>query len=176
MRSYTLKFILSILIGLCASTLLGQGFRQGELAISPGIGTINFLTTYSSTPIVVNAEYGLTNMISGGGFIGVRLLNAPGLNPAFHTALGARLSAHLFPILNRYADTAIDDSKMDVYITLMTGYEFGGSTYNIPRPFIYPRPVLGGRYYLADPIAIWVEVGLGAFSLANAGVTIRLDR
>ncbi|MDX2246328.1 MAG: hypothetical protein SF052_06115 [Bacteroidia bacterium] len=169
-------FIVMICLIQASSSAYSQSFYKNELTISPGIGAIGIITAYNATPIVINAEYGLTRAFSGGGYLGFRFLTDPTevKRPALHPAVGARLTAHAFPLINQFTEAGIDDSKMDAYLSLLIGYEFAGSAYPVERPFIYPRPVVGGRYYLADPVALWFELGLGAFSIVNAGVTFRL--
>ncbi|MEZ4774926.1 MAG: hypothetical protein R3D00_17205 [Bacteroidia bacterium] len=173
-KKHSALFILLVLISV--QQLYSQAFYKNELTISPGIGAIGIITDYNATPVVVNAEYGLTRAFSGGAYLGFRFLSDPNevKRPALHPAVGARLSAHIFPLINQFSEAGIDDSRMDAYLSLLIGYEFAGSSYPVERPFIYPRPVIGGRYYLADPIALWFELGLGAFSIVNAGITLRL--
>lgn len=171
-----LSALVCLFVLISVNHIQAQSFYKNELTISPGIGAIGIITDYNATPVVINAEYGLTRAFSGGGYLGFRFLTDPNevKRPALHPAIGARLTAHVFPLINQFSDAGIDDSKMDAYLSLLIGYEFAGSSYPVERPFIYPRPVIGGRYYLVDPVALWIELGLGAFSIVNAGVTVRL--
>ncbi|MCB0837042.1 MAG: hypothetical protein KDD99_10305 [Bacteroidetes bacterium] len=175
-----MKYLSILLILVSAfSFSSAQSFRQGELAVSPGLGLIGPLGAYNSpVQLIINAEYGLDDVFGVGGFLGFRYingsLNGPTGSNAINTAFGLRATGHFIPGFNKFLDMSIDDSKVDVYITVLTGYEIKNPQYPAIRAFIFPRPIVGAKYYLTDPLAVWVELGLGAFALFNGGITLRL--
>ena len=163
-------------LALSTNSAQGQAYRAGELAISGGIGfgTYSlgaFGAGFGSLPLVFQAEYGINDIISGGAFLGFRFWNnSSGLSTNF--ALGARASGHLFPILNKYANTSIDDSKADVYLAVLSGYEIRPDFAS--HRFIFGSAI-GAKYYFLDEfLAVFAELGAGALTYGTIGITLRV--
>ena len=95
--------------------------------------------------------------------------------------VGARGSFHLTGFLNEIFSLEMDEEKIDWYVTLFAGMEFGRyssssdwaeSTYsNTSRFFIGPST--GLRYYISDNMAIFAEGGYGAYGAFTFGVSLR---
>lgn len=155
-----------------ASQTQAQAYRQGELAISGGIGfgaygLGGYYGGIGSLPLVFHGEYGIIDIVSGGAFVGFRFWN-PDFNLAPNVAIGVRASGHLFPILNKYANTSIDDEKADVYLAVLTGLEVRD---NISNRYIIGTAI-GGKYYFAGPLGAFVELGTGALTYGTIGVIL----
>ncbi len=156
-----------------------SNFAKGDIDINAGIGLLK--TYYSSTstvmpPLSVSAEYGITDKISVGGFLGFSTAREEwfgGQVDYTFLILGARGSYH-FKIWD----------KMDTYGGLMLGYNVvsGNYTDNLEGAY-YDFDVaasgmalsgyLGGRYNIKDNLSVYGEIGYG-ISVLNLGVSLKL--
>lgn len=174
-------FAITCFLGLVLPTesLQAQAYSQGEIAISGGFGAGAYrgvFVGYSYLPLVFHGEYGINDIISGGAFIGFGLytnLNA-GVSISPDLAIGVRASGHLFPILNKYANTSIDEDKADVYLAVLTGAKIQDGDFTSSPTSIIAGPVLGAKYYFAGPLAVFAELGTGALTYATLGLTLRI--
>lgn len=179
------KLKTTLLTLVCALALLftslqtqAQAYRQGELAVAGGLGfggygIASFYSGIGSLPIVFHGEYGFSDIVSGGGFVGFRFWNSELLDLSPSLAFGGRASGHLFPILNQYADTDIDDSQADVYLTLLAGIELRDNDFPGDDRFIFGTAI-GGKYYFSDALGAFLELGAGALTYGTIGVIFRL--
>ncbi|MFO7978308.1 MAG: hypothetical protein R6U64_06575 [Bacteroidales bacterium] len=94
--------------------------------------------------------------------------------------VGGRGSYHLTSLLNEWFDSEIDESKWDIYATLLVGFEFRSFSYdndfddgldydNDWRLFV--GPLAGTRYFLNERFALFVEAGRGSLGALTFGVT-----
>ena len=166
--------ILTFLFLIASSSVFGQGYRKGEISIAPGFGagSVSSYLNYYSLPVIANLEVGFSDIISGGGFVGFRIWGCNGCNTQLNPVLGIRASGHLFPILREFGVDVDVPEKADVYLTILSGYEVDNNNLS-PNDFIWPRPVIGGKWYFVDAFGAWAEVGYGAVAYANIGLVFR---
>ena len=173
-----LTFGIFALVLLAFSTsAYGQGYRKGEVTLAPGFGagSVGGYFGYYSFPLVGNLEVGFSDIISGGGFVAVRISgirNCSSCGTIYSPVIGARVSGHLFPILEKFGVNIDPPEKADVYLTILTGYEIDNDNLTT-NDFIWPRPVIGGKWYFADAFGVWAEVGYGALAYGNIGLVFR---
>ncbi|MEM9886651.1 MAG: hypothetical protein AAF849_12230 [Bacteroidota bacterium] len=154
-------------------------FSKGQIDVNAGIGLLRTFYSNTSTvmpPLSVSAEYGITDAISVGGFIGLSTAREDwfggNVNYTFFI-LGARGSYH-FNIFD----------KMDTYAGLMLGYNnvsanfddvFDGDfyDYNAAASAMALSAYVGGRYNIKEQISIYGELGYG-ISVLNLGISIKL--
>ena len=153
-------------------------FKKGDVDINAGIGLLK--TYYSSTstvmpPISVSGEYGVSDKISVGGFIGFSTAKEEWLGGQIDYSfliIGARGSYHL---------TIWD--KMDTYAGLMLGYNKVSADYDNTVDGIFDFDVaasgvalsayIGGRYPIKENLSVYGEIGYG-ISVLNLGVSFKL--
>ena len=185
----------------------GAAYQKDQLQFNAGITVSLFDYDYgiyngysiSFPPITVNVEYGFTDLISGGPFVGyyTRIYNNTittriGRNEKNYTdkftatSFGIRGTCHLTDVINNIAPKAgIDSKKFDIYATLLLGYEvrrwkfgFDYQEYGfIARPDADNKvifgPVFGLRYVVKDNLGVYFEGGRGTFGLATFGGSLR---
>ncbi len=166
------KTILFFALGLCllgvAQTANAQ-YQKGDKLANVGIG----LGTYGAGGLGFGGslEYGIHDAISVGALGGYSGTNYLGYNFSVIT-IGARGSYHFNELLK------LGNDKIDLYAGAGLAYRkvsFGGlsglSAYDTAGGII-PLFHLGGRYYLTDNIAGYVELGSG-FGTAQVGVAFK---
>ncbi|MEM8526846.1 MAG: hypothetical protein AAGG68_19555 [Bacteroidota bacterium] len=156
-------------------------FAKGETDINAGLGLVRTFYSSASTvmpPLSVSAEYGITDAISVGGFIGLASAREEwfGGNVNYNFfILGARGSYH-FQIFD----------QMDTYAGLMLGYNnvsanfgdyYDGDIYDdtVAASAMALSAYVGARYNLKDQWCIYGELGYG-ISVLNIGVSMKLSK
>jgi hypothetical protein len=135
-------------------------------------------------PLSAHFELGVHEYITVGPFVGFNRWNYrhPSWNYSWtFIHAGLRGSFHFTGILNELLDGDIDESKLDLYVTLMSGLQlrnysstsegFTGYYSNQIRFFL--GPVAGMRYYFTDNLALFVEGGYGSLGALSIGVSTR---
>ena len=156
-------------------------FAKGDIDINAGIGLLQTYYNNTSTvmpPLSVSAEYGVTDKISVGGFIGYSTSKEEFLGGQANYSfliIGARGSYH-FKIWD----------KMDTYAGLMLGYnnvtgrydstfDEGLYDFNVAASGMALSGYVGGRYNIKDNISAYAEIGYG-ISVLNLGVSFKLGK
>ena len=154
-------------------------FSKGQIDVNAGIGLLRTFYSGHSTampPVSVSAEYGITDKISVGGFIGYtstkdRLwYDANDYARYSFTIIGVRGSYHL----NLW-------DRMDTYAGLMLGYNIASVKYDTDNPWLDNYAAassslaisayVGGRYRFTEKIGAFAELGYG-ISVLNLGVSV----
>ncbi|MFC5623713.1 outer membrane beta-barrel protein [Algoriphagus winogradskyi] len=174
------KIILSTIAFLFAVTVINevqaQQFQQGQMDLNIGVGLVpTFGTGDVGIPLSASLDYGITDQISIGGYLGYAGSNdnIPFLGKISYTYLifGARGAYH-FELTE----------KLDTYAGLLLGYNVASvsienSSPGMPEPdaaggFTYS--VFGGaRYHFNEKIGAFGEIGYG-ISVLNLGLTVKL--
>lgn len=144
-----------------------QSFEQGDKLLNVGLGIGNVLGSGSTVfpPTQVTFEYGVTESISVGGFIGYAAnkvsygipftSDSDEIKTTF-TYFGARVSYHFYNTEKidvygsgglGYYTSSISDGDPDYY-----DIKLGGFAYDIS---------IGGRYYFNEKIGMFTELGYG---------------
>lgn len=142
-----------------------------------GIGTFGFLGT-GGLPITGSVEYGFTDKISGGIYLGAVTRNYGvyyGTESKYkYIVAGARASYHFNEALN------VSDPKVDLYggaSLYYRGYtwkytdSYGKQTYTAGAVGLGIH--IGGRYMFADKLGGFAEIGYGVSPL-QLGLTVKL--
>lgn len=175
MKKYLLIFTMSLL-GFCA-TIQAQdegGFTKGSVDFNIGVGI--GATFYDGTakaslpPIGASLEFGITEKISVGGYIGYSSATSEFSFVDFtgsgtttydwtysYTIVGVRGSYHF----------AVNNSKLDPYAGVMLGYNvasvdldgFGGASPSVGG--LAYSAYLGARYRFSEKIGVFAELGYG---------------
>ena len=155
-------------------------FSKGQIDVNAGIGLLRTFYSGHSTlvpPVSVSVEYGITDKISVGGFIGYTSTkdriwyDANDYARYSFTIIGVRGSYHL----NLW-------DKMDTYGGVMLGYNIASAKYDSNYAWLDNYAVassslalsayVGGRYMFTDSIGAFAELGYG-ISVLNLGVNMR---
>lgn len=191
MKKYLL--VLLIFITPILSKAQGKAYEEGDKIANLGISLGYFGYGYFgdrtgfSIPINASLEYGITEEISVGPYIGYARWNYEyfnGLNDTEYSwtfvSAGARGSFHLTPLINEWGDGDIDEEKFDLYVSAILGLEFrsykddfGGNDYYNNETVLRFGPNLGMRYLFTENFGFYVEGGRGTFGWLNFGVTGR---
>jgi outer membrane protein W len=154
-----------------------QSYDVGNKLLNVGVGLGSTLSGsgINSTlpPIGLSFEYGFTEKISGGAYVGYSSASQD-LGAGFkanytYTILGARGSYHF----------ATSD-KLDPYFGLTLGYNVATATIEPTSPFLTVASAsavlyslhLGSRYYFTDNIGAFAELGYGIAYL-QLGVAVK---
>jgi len=161
-------------------------FRLGQADICVGIGLMpnnglrfnsgDFEVTTALPPVSLTADFGVSDAISLGAYVGMSKANVSSIGWLSNTAVGSityymvggRLLYH-FDLLR----------NMDTYGGAMLGYT--ASTVNVSdaadNVSVYRMAYnvfLGGRYRFSRNVGIFFEVGYG-ISLANVGLDLKFN-
>lgn len=161
-------------------TATNPNFAKGQIDVNAGIGLLRTFYSGHSTavpPISISADYGITDKISVGGFLGYTstkdryFYDATDFVKYSFTIIGVRGAYHL----NLW-------DKMDTYGGLMLGYNIASSKVTSSSPYWDDYSVaasglalsayVGGRYHFTEQIGAFAEVGYG-ISVLNLGATVR---
>lgn len=165
-----LYFLLIVLLGIFvskpqANAQAGFAFQESDLVINAGIG-LGSTFTYSGSlvPFGASVEYGVTDAIGVGGWVGYGSGN--GLNVLY---IGARGSYHFNELLN------LENDMLDLYAGLSLYYRnfnVTGINFNVGSG-VQLGFHIGGRYYFSDSFGVFAELGNGLGWL-TAGVAFKL--
>lgn len=176
--------ILFLLI-LCTTQLSAQTFREGSNVLSAGIGlggAFGLGAVSSQTPgISVNFEHGQWEVdgpgaVSIGGYLGFKSYSNHGTWGSGYY-YDQKWSYTIIGIRSAYHYNGLKEEKLDVYGGLMLAYGLLNYSYddNFPGNSLYDsrtyhnRPsltlYLGSRYYFADNLAVFGELGYGVSNL-----------
>lgn len=168
-------------------------YNEGDITVNAGLslGVIGYGFGYYGAggfpvPLTVNVDYGLTDLISVGPYLGYlrRSYGHSGDRYSFNSiAFGGHAMLHASPLLNEHLDMSIDENKVDVYGKLILGYETYSWRYNgeSMNNWYYRNsgrvvfgPVLGARYMFTPNLGGYAEGGRGAFGWLTLGVSLRM--
>ncbi|MEZ4772446.1 MAG: hypothetical protein R3D00_04625 [Bacteroidia bacterium] len=183
--------LLFSLLVLNANISQAQNHAVRDFTISPAIGIGGFgnygnYTTFS-LPVIVQAEYGLTDELSFGPFISYSRFKYGGvISYAYNwhvINVGGRVSYRFMPLIEQLASRELNTGKWDFYATAFLSYENvvyrakegplpnGGTRLKTRLRF---GPSLGAKYYIKPNIAPFVETGITTFGTISAGVSLGL--
>jgi hypothetical protein len=166
-----MKKLLSTLLVLVATFISFTGNAQqlstGDKIVNLGIGASSGYGGYSGLPLNASYEVFIKDEISVGGQLGYVTNKYYSL---FY--VGGRGAYHVNKVLN------LDIDKLDLYGGLSLGYtgfnwkdDFAGlGTYG----GIGFGGFIGGRYFLNEKFAGYLELGAGGLGYANLGISIKL--
>ncbi|PKR81801.1 hypothetical protein CW751_00225 [Brumimicrobium salinarum] len=177
-----------------------EGYESNKLYLDLGIGLPRYSIVnkyyynslgynhYSIPNLRANLEYGFSNVVSGGAFVGYthngyKWENAAGQwdNKYSYLSLGARFSFHIWDFINENMGLATGVEQLDLYAALMIGGVVRSHRDQEPTRTIttsttnfYIGPTLGAKYFFSDGAAVFVEAGYGAGSYGIIGMTFKL--
>lgn len=165
-------------------------YWKGDNIAYAGVSLLNFKWGWAGTrstsipPLTLAYELGIHEYISVGPFVSFGRWNYsyPSYNSDYsytYYSMGAKASFHFLTLLSEELDASMDDSDLDMYITLHVGPQFGVSSWKNERQanteldndfnFLF-NPVLGIRYELNESIGIYFEAGRGSFGWGTIGI------
>lgn len=158
---------------LFAHSNLHAQYKKGDNLLNAGIG----LGVYSlgGLPIGASFEHGITEDISVGGFFDyASWSNSYSTYKYSWRAMyfGARGSYHFNELLK------LDNDKIDVYAGLGLGYYIVSTGDNLVSGYngygnrLFYNMHIGGRYYFANSLAGFAELGYGV-SVLKVGLTLK---
>lgn len=185
MKTLVLMVIICVLAQ--GKPVLAQGSDFSDAKILAGGLSISYGYDYplgrslSIPPMNAYLELGMHEYVTAGPFIAFSRWQYRDRMRSFLT-VGGRGSFHLTPFINDWFDATIDESEWDFYGTVASGFNFrrygahadqdeSGFRSNV-RFFI--GPAVGARYYVADPMALYAELGAGPLGALTIGVSVDL--
>jgi hypothetical protein len=185
--------ILFLLILLISSASIAQS-KKGQTSYGPGSRLFNAGAAFGLIgygyganyrglfPVTANVEFSLNDKIALGPYVGFFSRRYNFTTDARLTVMsfGGRGTIHASGLINELVDGNIDGEVLDIYVTLIAGFEVidwkydGSSTgsYNNNVGFIV-GPTVGIRYYLKPKIGLFLEGGRGAFGFATLGLSAK---
>ncbi len=183
-----------MMLSLALNTLKGQrafdnAFQKGiilaDLHSSLGVyrkADKNFLST--RLPVFIGADYGLSELISGGVFGGWNQRDFKPAGQPINTVnfyyYGLRFQVHLTEFLGKYTLLKFDPSRVDIYSSLWVGRQsarslvFTGSGFSNAGNVDLAGFVAGVRIYSLYRVAVIVEAGMGPYGVLNIGIATRI--
>lgn len=166
-----------------------QVFEKGDILINGGLSLGYYGYGFAGNrsgftiPVTVSAEFGITEDISVGPYLGFARWRYDYLNENYSwrfLTLGGRGTYHFTRLLNELTDGDLDEGKLDLYASILLGAEI--RTYSGPDGFfsddtdvvVRLGPVVGVRYYLNPRLGFYFEGGRGTFGYLNFGITVRI--
>lgn len=197
------KIILGTLVCLTINTL-AQSYKQGQVDMNLGVGIGNTFVnrgvyigpgySYNSLPTFnASAEYGITNAIGIGGYLGYTSFKYTyayrdfNNNGWYDYTDQYKWSFFIIGIRGAYHfDEFIKIDKLDVYGGLMLGYNIASLNYTSTDPYhgtaVYGSAyggfawsLFGGaRYRFTDNVGVFGELGYG-ISVLNIGLNLKFN-
>jgi len=158
-------------------SLLGGGLYLGYY----GYGFFG-TRSLSIPPFIAYYEYGVHEYVTVGPFVGMARWSYRYINSDYSWTfyqVGARGSFHLVPLINEVLGSNIDEDKVDLYVSVLSGLEIRNySSQTFPdlynnRVRVVLGPITGFRYYLGKNFALYGEGGRGSFGYINFGVSLK---
>lgn len=191
MKKHILIIIAAMMLGITVQAQEGDQlvYQKGDNIFNAGFGIGYYgygyvfgARTTSFPALTANYEIGIHEYFGVGPYAGFASWNYRSFGieggSSIFTA-GVRGSFHYSTLLNEALDFGIDDSKLDLYVTLIMGMTFFNNTgflqdnrYNNSK-FDF-GPVLGARYYFGKNFGVYVEGGRGALSYLTLGVSLKM--
>lgn len=152
-------------------------FSEGQIDINIGVGLIPTFYTGNRglLPLSVSGEYGVTDDISVGGYVGFSTSNSSVITKNdvryTYTIIGIRGSYHVNL-----------SEKLDTYFGLMLGYnrvnvkyddDFFFANYNPTSSSGIYSGFIGSRYHFNEKMGVFAEIGYG-ISWLTLGFTTKL--
>jgi hypothetical protein len=171
-------------------TNLDLSYNKGDVLAQAGISLGYYGYGYSGSrtgftlPITASLEYGISDKISAGPYAGFARWSYKYYDYKYSwtfISLGARGSFHYTQFFNEIFDTDLDESKYDLYVTVIAGIEirnfsssddFFTDYYDNDVTGVF-GPMLGFRYYFNPSFSAFFEGGRGAFGYGNFGVSMK---
>jgi hypothetical protein len=183
--------ILTILMFIGFGQINGQAFEKGTKVVAFGIGIGSSLGSFSHTSQIpaLSVQYeqgiweaGSDGVISLGGYVGYKSFNHR--SSAGNFDFTSKWNYTIVGIRSAYHYQGLENERIDLYGGLMLGYYILNYTYEDNTGSSNPigsgnygssaglTIYLGGRYYLTNNIAAFVELGYGV-SYLNLGINLR---
>ncbi len=185
MKTLVLMVIMCVLAQGSPVLAQGSGFTDAKIlgagfSLSYGYD-YPFSRSLSIPPMAAYLEIGMHEYVTAGPFVAFSRWQYRDRMRSFMT-IGGRGSFHLTPFINDWFDATIDEGEWDFYGTMATGFGFrryGASDYDDESGFFrnvrfFIGPAVGARYYLADPVAVYAELGVGPLGALTFGVSVDL--
>jgi len=201
MKNILIVLFLSVLcIGYTPTTHAQVGYESNKLYLDIGIRLPRFsiannylyssygYNRYSLPNLRANLEYGFSDIISGGAFVGYSHygwkwtdVNGDWNEKHSYLSVGGRMTFHVWNFLNNNLDLNLGVEKLDLYASLMLGALIKTTTDKRPTVTtsntnlgFYIGPTFGAKYYFTDRTAVFIEGGYGAGSYGIVGLTFKL--
>jgi len=165
-------------------------YNKGDMLLQGGISLGYYGYGYSGTrtgftlPLTASFEYGISEYISAGPYAGFARWSYKYYDYKYSwsfISIGARGSFHYTSFFNEIFDTELDETKYDLYVTLIAGFEIRNFTssdeflndyYSNDVSGVF-GPMMGIKYYFNPSFSAYIEGGRGAFGYGNFGVSMK---
>lgn len=182
---YLVTLLLIISFGM--SHVSAQAFEEGQLTVSPGImlGGLGVYGGGVGFPFGASAGYAFHEMFDGGPFVGLANYRYGPIGSQYRwtfISFGARGDFHYLPLLEEFLEADLMSEELDLYVGVLAGFQLAsfssndvviGGVTNFNNRATYGLAV-GGRYYFAENLAAFAEVGFVLYGILNAGLTFKI--
>ncbi|MCC9166342.1 hypothetical protein [Pontibacter harenae] len=165
-----------------------KAYEQGGYIFNAGISLGSYGYGYVGSrsggfiPVTVSVEKSFHEYISAGPYLGYASWNYNGSGWRYswnYVTVGGRVTFHGSSLINEHLDADIDEKKLDLYGSVISGLEFrkySGDDFNV---YDYGNeiklifgPILGAKYMFDDQVGAYVEGGRGTFGYVTVGVSL----
>lgn len=168
-------------------------YEQGDITVSGGFSmgvfSYNGWGSYGKfsgfPPLFFNLEYSVNEKVAIGPYLGYygRTFKSGGYKSTFTAvSYGARGTFHASEFLSEVLDLSINEEKVDVYASLMMGFDtysykfdedwYGDSDRLSDTEFDFGT-IIGIRYNFTPQAGAFFEFGRGTFGLATIGASVK---
>jgi hypothetical protein len=176
MKNFFPILLLAMLVMACTQSMAQRSFNAGDKAVNLGLGLFGL-------GVNASAEYGIQKNLGVGAYFSYERVSSGLLGAIagvsygyneFH--VGARATYHLGELLK------LKEDKIDFYVAGGAGVNIYRDSYDsyfngvyVAKSYLYPQIHLrvGGRYFLTNKTAAWVETGT-AGSWLQGGIAFKL--
>lgn len=180
-------FSLALML-LCFTTGAFAQYEKGDITANLGLsmGVWSYGWGYGGSsgflPIYANVEYSVNDKVAVGPYLGYYGRNYKSAGASFrHMTFGARGTFHASEFLSEALDLDINEEKVDVYASLMMGFEtytwkytdsWFGSDRASETQFDFGT-IIGMRYNFTPQVGAFIELGRGSYGLATIGGSVK---
>ncbi len=188
MKTYVLVFAMLLTSTFTFAQGGREAYSQGDKTLQFGVGLGRTGGYYNSgfsygfgVPLSAALEFGASKYFSVGPYAAFASYSSRfNQRDNFRYSIfsvGAKGSFHYLSLINGPLELGIDESKLDLYISIYLGLAF--DKYNISyfndynRSYLDFGTVIGGRYMINEQLGAFTEIGYGALAVWTLGLSYR---
>lgn len=185
MKTYVLLFAMLLTTTFTFAQGGRDAYNPGDKTFQVGVGlgrtggyyNYNSINYGFGIPVSAALEFGISEYFSVGPYAAYASYSNRYLGNGFRSSIfsvGAKGSFHYLSLINEPLQLGIDESKLDLYLSVYLGLAFNNyNRYYENVSDLDFGTVLGGRYMVNEQLGVFTEIGYGALAVWTVGVSYR---
>lgn len=186
MKITSLCFCFCLLLGTTSAfaQMTREAYAPGDKTFQLGVGLGNTSPRYYSydyygfgIPLSAALEFGISDYFSVGPYAAYVSSGYRSLGDRYRRSIfsvGAKGSFHYLRLINEPLELGIDETRLDLYLSVYLGAGIYSYSDNISNSSILDfGTVIGGRYMFNEQLGGYTELGYGALAVWTIGVSYR---